>query len=38
MGTVLIVTLILSSLLLSVGLGALLIAGFLNLLSRFLAK
>jgi len=38
MGTVLMVTLILSSLLLSVGLGALLIAGFLNLVSRFLVK
>ena len=38
MGMVLMVTLILSSLLLSVGLGALLIAGFLNLVSRFLAK
>jgi len=38
MGTVLMVTLILSSLLLSVGLGALLIAGFLNFVSRFLTK
>jgi len=38
MGTALMITLILSSLLLSVGLGALLIAGFLNIVSRFLAK
>ena len=38
METVLMVTLILSSLALSVALGALLIAGFLNLVSRLLAK
>jgi len=38
MGTFLMVSLIFSSLLLSVGLGALLIAGFLNLVTRLLAK
>jgi hypothetical protein len=38
MGTVLMVSLILSSIVLSVGLGALLIVGFLNLVTRFLAK
>jgi len=38
MGTVLMVSLIVSSLLISLGLGALLIAGFLNLVSKFLAK
>lgn len=38
MGTVLMITLILSSLLLSIGLGALLIAGFLNLVTRLFAK
>ncbi len=38
MGTVLVVSLIVSSLLLSLGLGALLIVGFLNLITRFLAK
>lgn len=38
METILMVTLILSSLVLSVGLGALLIAGFLGLVTRFVAK
>jgi predicted membrane-bound spermidine synthase len=38
MGTILVVSLIVSSLLLSLGLGALLIVGFLNLVTRFLAK
>lgn len=38
MGTVLVVSLIVSSLLLSLGLGALLIVGVLNLVTRFLAK
>jgi len=38
MGTILMLSLILSSLLLSLGLGALLIMGFLNLVSRFLPR
>jgi predicted membrane-bound spermidine synthase len=38
MGTVLMISLIVSSLLISLGLGALLIAGVLNLVSRLLAK
>jgi len=38
MGTILMVSLILTSLLLSVGLGALLITGFLNIVSRFLTR
>ncbi|HZE88584.1 MAG TPA: hypothetical protein VE404_03505 [Verrucomicrobiae bacterium] len=38
METILMVTLILSSLVLSVGLGALVIAGFLGLVTRFVAK
>lgn len=38
MGTILMVSLILTSLFLSVGLGALLITGFLSLVSKFLAR
>ncbi len=38
MGTVLIVTLVLSGILLSMGLGVLAIVGFVNLISRFMAK
>jgi predicted membrane-bound spermidine synthase len=38
MGTILMVSLIISSLILSLGLGALLIVGFLNLVSRLLAR
>jgi len=38
MGTILMVSLILTSLFLSVGLGALLIVGFLNVVSRFLPR
>ena len=38
MGTVLMISLIISSLFISLGLGALLIAGFLNIVQRFIAK
>ena len=38
MGTIFMLSLIITSLLLSLGLGALLIVGFLNLVSRLLAR